>query len=290
MKNLQLLICLVFFTTLSCQNDKSKTVAITTKFALPEKLSEVSGIVATDSLIWVIEDSGNKTELYGLNDEGKIEQTIQVDKISNIDWEDLTNDNKNNLYVGDFGNNDNDRKDLVIYKISTLNSENTIEKINFYYPEQTDFPAKKKEKLYDCEAFFLYQNNFYLFTKNRSKGFDGTTLVYKIPALAGNHPAQLIGKFKTCSNFNSCAITGATVSPNEQKVVLLSHDRLWLFEEYEGDAFLDGKITELALDHHSQKEAVDFKDEDILFIADEKTKKIGGNVYEVSINSLKSAH
>jgi hypothetical protein len=37
-------------------------------------------------------------------------------KYNNIDWED-TKDKNGNLYVGDFGNNDNERKDLCIYKI-----------------------------------------------------------------------------------------------------------------------------------------------------------------------------
>lgn len=290
MKNAQLFICFIFFTSLACQNDKSNSLSLKVMASLPEKLSEVSGIVATDTIVWMIEDSGNKPILHGLNYDGKLELTIKLDDITNNDWEDLTRDSKQNLYIGDFGNNDNDRKDLAIYKISPNEPSSTVEKINFYYPEQTHFPAKKKEKLYDCEAFFIYQNAFYLFTKNRSKGFDGTTLIYKIPAIAGNHPAQLIGKFKTCANYNSCVITGAAISPDEKKIVLLGHEKIWLFEDFNGDDFLSGKITELALNHYSQKEAVSFKDNDNLIIADERTKKKGGNLYEVSIHTLKSTH
>ena len=290
MKTVPFLICLSFFFLLACQHNKSRTADINSLFSLPEILSEVSGIVATDSLIWMIEDSGNKAVIYGLRSDGEITKTIELNHLNNLDWEDLTRDKEKNLYIGDFGNNNNDRKDLVIYKISTEKSINSIEKINFYYPEQTDFPAKKSEKLFDCEAFFLYQNYFYLFTKNRSKGFDGTTLLYKIPAVAGNHPAQLIAKFKTCSNYNSCVITGASISPDEKRIVLLSHDRIWLFEDFKGDEFLNGKITELALNHYSQKEAVSFKDNDKLIIADERTKKVGGNLYEISINTLKSSN
>ena len=171
MKTVPFLICLSFFILLACQHNKSRTADINSLFSLPEILSEVSGIVATDSLIWMIEDSGNKAVIYGLRSDGEITKTIELNHLNNLDWEDLTRDKEKNLYIGDFGNNNNDRKDLVIYKISTEKSINSIEKINFYYPEQTDFPAKKSEKLFDCEAFFLYQNYFYLFTKNRSKGF-----------------------------------------------------------------------------------------------------------------------
>ncbi|HRE78452.1 MAG TPA: hypothetical protein PLL09_11590 [Flavobacterium sp.] len=286
-KKITFLYLVIFTVYVSCQNDKNNAVNLIV--SLPQNLSEVSGMVATDSIIWMIEDSGNKSKIYGIKYDGMVEHTIKLDDIPNIDWEDLTRDN-NNLYIGDFGNNDNDRKDLAIYKISPNNPSLPVEKINFNYPEQTHFPAKKKEKLYDCEAFFIYQNAFYLFTKNRSKGFDGTTLIYKIPAIVGNHSAQLIGKFKTCANYNSCVITGAAISPDEKKIVLLGHKNIWLFEEFNDDDFLSGKITELALNHYSQKEAVSFKDNDKLLIADERTKKRGGNLYEVSIHTLKSTH
>lgn len=278
------------FMAMSCQKKNNNSKVFHKVVNLDKDLVEVSGIVATDTLVWAIEDSGNMTNIYGINYQGKTQKTIQLKGISNRDWEDLTHDKNNNLYIGDFGNNDNSRRDLVIYKVSTKKGVDTIEKINFFYPEQKEFPAKKREKLYDCEAFFLFKNNFYLFTKNRSKGFDGTTLLYKIPAVAGNHTAHLMGKFKTCSNYNSCAITGAAISPDEKKVVILSHDKIWLFEDFKEDGFLNGKIVELTLDHYSQKEAISFKDDQTLCIADERHKKTGGNLYEVSLAKLKSSH
>jgi len=42
------------------------------------------------------------------------------------------------------------------------------------------------------------------------------------------------------------------------------------------------------LNHFSQKEAVCFTDNDRLFIADERTKSVGGNVYGVTVKMLKS--
>src|SRR5690606_37593404 len=114
----------------------------------------------------------------------------------NIDWEELTKDSDNNLYIGDFGNNDNERKNLVIYKISVVNrvqdKEVKAEKISFEYPEQKDFPPKKKHRYFDAEAFFYRDGYFYLFTKNRSKPFDGICFLYKIPAIPGHHKAERI--------------------------------------------------------------------------------------------------
>jgi hypothetical protein len=282
----------IAFILLACQSDSEK---LTTLYNLPKKLKEVSGIVYAEksNLFWTLEDSGNANKIYGLNAKnGKIEKMITIENATNIDWEDITKDKAGNLYIGDFGNNDNVREDLCIYKIdkNSLNKENIVSsyKISFSYPEQKEFPPKKTKLFFDVEGFFEFNNNFYLFTKNRSKGFDGTVLVYKIPNKAGFHQAVLIGKLNSGDNFNHCAITSATISPDASKVVLLTHDKIILLENFKGDNFLKGKQSHLKLNHFSQKEAVCFTNNETLIIADEKTKKIGGNVYEVSLSKLKS--
>jgi hypothetical protein len=283
-------ILIVVFSLFACQQESE---SLTTLYALPNKLKEVSGIIYSPetNLLWTLEDRGNANAIYGLDSNGKIERTITIENTENIDWEDITKDKDGNLYIGDFGNNDNERKDLSIYKIdkNSLATESAIPayKISFAYPEQKDFPPKKTEMFYDVEGFFEFKNNFYLFTKNRSKGFDGTAFLYKIPNTAGFHQAVLMGEFKTCDNYNHCAITAATISPDESKVAVLTHDKVFLFESFEGDNFLNGTKTTLELNHFSQKEAASFIDNDRLFIADERSKSIGGNVYEVSIKKLK---
>jgi hypothetical protein len=102
------------------------------------------------------------------------------------------------------------------------------------------------------------------------------------------HNAQLIGEFKTCDDYSTCAITSAAISPDETKVVLLSHSKIWLLENFSSDDFLSGTKTETKLQHNSQKEAICFKDDSTLLIADEKVKKTGGKLYEISIQKLKS--
>ena len=277
---------------LSCQQDSG---VLRTVYSLPKKLKEVSGItyLETSNLLYTLEDSGNANEIYGLNFEnGSIEKTILIEDTENIDWEDLTKDKIGNLYIGDFGNNDNERKDLSIYKIGkeSLASESAIPayKVSFSYPEQKDFPPKKTALFFDVEGFFEYNNNFYLFTKNRSKGFNGTSFLYKVPNAPGFHQAVLMGEFKTCDNYDHCAITAATISPDASKVAVLTHDKIFLFENFTGDDFLNGTKTTIKLEHFSQKEAISFIDNNRLFIADEKSKSEEGNVYELYITKSKS--
>ncbi|WP_166922102.1 SdiA-regulated/phytase-like domain-containing protein [Flavobacterium poyangense] len=272
---------------LACQQQSDNDLK--TLFSLPKKLKEVSGITyfPKSNLIYTLEDSGNANEIYALNTDGKINKTITITNATNVDWEDITKDQTGNIYIGDFGNNDNARKDLCIYKVAKneLNKDNAVSeyKISFSYPEQKAFPPKKKEMFFDVEGFFEYQNNFYLFTKNRSKGFDGTAFIYKIPNAPGTQKATKIGEFKTCDNYNHCVLTSATISPNGKKVVLLSHDKIVLFKGFKGDLFHKGTQTEIKLNHFSQKEAIVFKDNTTLLIADEKTNKVGGKVYEFKL-------
>ncbi|BDU27510.1 hypothetical protein [Flavobacterium sp. GSB-24] len=272
---------------LACQQQSGNDLK--TLYSLPKKLKEVSGITyfPETSTIYTLEDSGNKNAIYAIDSKGKLEKTITISNAENIDWEDITRDKTGNIYIGDFGNNDNERKDLCIYKVakSELNKDlaKAEYKISFSYPEQTEFPPKKKEMFFDVEGFFEQGGYFYLFTKNRSKGFDGTAFIYKIKNASGTQKAVKIGEFKTCNNYNHCVLTSATISPDGKKVALLSHDKVLLFKGFKGDLFHKGTHTEINLNHFSQKEAIVFKDNNTLLIADEKTNKVGGNVYEFKL-------
>ncbi len=104
----------------------------------------------------------------------------------------------------------------------------------------------------------------------------------------GFYQAVLLGEFKTCDDDNNCLITSATISPDASKVALLTQDKIVLFENFTGNEFLKGTQTQFELNHISQKEAICFKNNETLIITDEKSKKGGGNVYEVSLASLKS--
>lgn len=269
----------------SCQEKNEPEVL----YSLPKSLKEVSGIEWVNNKLWGIEDSGNDNVLYQLDEKGDVANSLMIRNATNTDWEDLASDTEGNIYIGDFGNNDNDRSDLCIYKISkdSLGKEQSqaVAKTTFSYPEQKEFPPKKTERVFDVEAFVVYKDHFYLFTKNRSKNSDGTVLLYKIPNKSGNQPAQQIGSFITCSEFNTCAVTAATISANGQRLALLSHNTVWLFEDFKEDNFFEGKKTVLPLNHYSQKEAMTFKDNSTLLISDEKVKKSGGNVYQFKLKN-----
>lgn len=289
MKSLYILSPLLAATLLSCSGNAQQLNEIA-----ETDLKEISGLeyLSQTKTLWALEDSGNENKLYRLGNDGKTEAEVTITNAVNTDWEELTSDADGNLYIGDFGNNDNKRKDLAIYKIdkSQLGGKQAQAsyKVTFSYPEQTEFPPKKSARMFDCEAFFGHKGNFYLFTKNRSAKFNGNFFVYKVPNKAGDHKAVLLGTLTTCDIYKKCAVTAADISPDGTKAVLLTGDKVFVITNFGSDNFASGNMQMLELGHISQKEGLCFKDNDTLLIADEKDKKTGGKLYEVKLSALKA--
>lgn len=268
---------------ISCQTGNLKIIT-----DLPNILNEASGneITTQSDLIWIINDSGNKPILYAVNETGKILKELKIDAKNN-DWEDITSDSNGNLYIGDFGNNDNKRKNLAVLKVSkdSLNNSGKInvDRISFTYENQEKFPPKKEHMYFDCEAFFHYNDSLYLFTKSRVSGDFGHTTLYKIPAKKGTYTAQLVSNFNSCPDIE-CRITAADISNDGKKAVLLTSKSVWLFTDFKGTDFLNGTATEFPLNHTSQKEGICFKDPNTLYITDEKAHGSNGYLYTFKLN------
>jgi len=258
------------------------------------KLKEISGIEFDKyKRLWAINDGGDGPILYMLNKDGSVAREVTVSNAKNVDWEDMTQNRFGHFFLGDFGNNDNDRRWLTIYKIENpidIKSDSTeAEIIKFTYPQMSKDKVAPHEKNYDLEAFVEFNRHLYLFTKNRTKPFDGITKLYKVGDHAANFDAQLIGEFKTCKTLEKlCWITSAAISPDRTKLVLLDSTSLWLFENFEGDNFFSGDVSRIDLGIVTQKEAVTFYDDNTLVFTDEEFKGlVGGNVYEVKLDQVK---
>ena len=263
------------------------------KVKLPKIMEEVSGIQydANEDAFWMLNDSGNAPSVFLVTETGKILRQLKIDAKNN-DWEDITMDEEGNLYVGDFGNNDNDRKNLRILKIKKEDLTSTkkieVEKIYFEFPEQKKFPPKKK--YYDVEAFFAWKGSFYVFTKSRVKNKVGRTFLYRVPNIQDYKPAKKYGVFpaERLSDFTTCPekfcwITGADISRDGTQVAIVNHKSAWVFTNFKGDDFFSGEAEELPFKHQSQKESITFKNNSTIYVADEDEggNDRGRNLYEL---------
>ncbi|MBS1778819.1 MAG: T9SS C-terminal target domain-containing protein [Bacteroidetes bacterium] len=211
---------------------------------LPEA-PESSGIVLTEGYIFTHNDHGGHPEIYKVDkNNGSLVQTIAVSNFPNNDWEDITADS-GYIYVGDFGNNDGDRTDLKILKISKAqflsntspNVSVTAEAINFSYSDQTVFTPSSTHN-FDCEAVMSIKDSLYIFTKDRG---DMQTRVYKLPKTPGTYIVSPYTSYDVKG-----LITGADYNSKTHEVVLIgylsSHKNSFIYylDDFKGDMFFSG--------------------------------------------------
>jgi len=259
---------------------------------LPAKLNESSGIeINNKNELWSFNDSGGDPELYCFDTAGVLKRTIVIKNAVNIDWEEMTQDDNGNFYLCDFGNNNNERKDLKIYKIpnpsNLFNDTVDAEIIKFTYPDQKEFPPSNEKKNYDMEASFVYKDSVYLFSKNRTEPYSGFLRVYTVPTKAGEYKANLIDSIYIGSGpFFADWITSADISPDHSSFVLLSNNKFWLFKIKNGVPITKSEHTEIFLPAMSQKEGICYITPTELYITDELNKTIGGNLYYIDVKDF----
>ncbi|WP_431133787.1 SdiA-regulated domain-containing protein [Psychroserpens mesophilus] len=249
---------------MSCSTGKLDALADITS-----SLKETSALEKTkdSNILWVIQDAGNNNHLYGLDIEGHIIKDITVNNAENRDWEDLTSDSEGNIYIGDFGNNNEKRKDFTIYQVP--NAENVTDSveataIHFTLPDDMDSA--------DFESFFLHQGFFYIFSKDKK-----TCKLIKVPHIKGKHEARFISEIQLKGKHNK--VTSADISEDGSIVVLLNHDKLWKLTNFSNDDFFSGTIEALEFEHDSQKEGINLVNDHQVLITDERNKYDGGNIY-----------
>ena len=189
MKNLIPFITFTFYSFLAI----SQITNFTEKFELPDETKETSGLLFFDSKIITHNDSGNQPNLYEIDSlTGSLLRTVYVNNATNIDWEDITED-ENHIYIADIGNNNGNRTDLKIYKIlkSDFKKSTSVsaEIISFSYENQSNFDSKPNGSNFDAESIVVYNNSILIFTKNWN---DLKTNVYKIPLIPGNYLAKKV--------------------------------------------------------------------------------------------------
>lgn len=255
----------------------STTTCQTSKLAklgdIANELEEVSAteMVKGSNLIWTLEDSGNKNNIYGLDFKGNIVKDIDISNAKNNDWEDLTSDEFGNLYIGDFGNNNRKRKKFTIYKI--LNVINLTDKTE---AKIITFTLPKDKKSKDFEAFFLWKNNFYIFSKEEKK-----TMVFKVQNTVGKQKAKFVCDIKFDGKHNR--VTSADINTKNSEIILLNHDKVIKINNFQSDDFSTGSLNIKDFEHVSQKEGICYKDDFTVFITDEYNNKTGGNLYKFKL-------
>jgi hypothetical protein len=203
-------------------------------------VTESSGLTASRTLpgaYWTHNDSGDGPFIYAFNTRGESLAVFRVTGANARDWEDIASGpgpqpNRPYLYIGDIGDNNAKRADIVIYRIpepdlktANKNSSKTrpiatenAEAIRLVYPDGK----------HDAEALLVDPStgNLYLVTKV----VFANPVVYEAAAplsAARTITMKRLGEVRVPSLFGG-AITGGSVSPDGRRVALCDY-----FQGYE---------------------------------------------------------
>ena len=247
------------------------------KFTQDAALNENSGMIFWNDQLWQHNDGGSAATIYAIDTASRnILRTITINGATNVDWEDMAQDDTY-LYIGDFGNNSNGaRIDLKIYKIlkadisgSTGDVAVNASVISFTYADQPQPPTTVASNTtdFDCEAMIAYNNKLYLFTKQWTSQ---QTTVYELPNTSGSHTASKITTFNV-----SGLITGADVLPARRSIVLTGYTAtyarfIYLLYDFTGTGFFSGNKRKVNLNSIQQTESVAFRNEEYAYIGSEK--------------------
>jgi len=269
---MRIVICLFTLIFLACNRDKvelPQEIVPEPVVQLPQEMLEISGIISNNNnTVYAHNDSGNPPTIYELSlEEQEVIRTVHISNAENLDWEDIADDS-DDIYVGDFGNNLGTRENLVIYKINKneVATQDSVlaEIISFYYPEQIDF-SPSNDHNFDCEAMIVFDDELFLFTKNR----------------------RLKGSFDTDG-----LITAATISDSKDAIALLGYNDsttvyqpfLWLFYDFGDVDIFNGKNRRLEIRLEEQLEAISFQSNDkLIFAGEDETGTASKWIHQVDI-------
>jgi hypothetical protein len=189
---------------------------------LPKKgLPESSGLVVSrqfPGVLWTHND-GKDRRLFAINRSAELLAEFEVRGVFIWDWEDLALDDANRLYVADTGNNALIRPTLSVHRVREPDPAQSGAGLTVERSWVLRFPGKG----FDAEALVIWQNHGYLIEKPSSRKKAG---LYRWSLDTGPMVTlERLGNLEVKSR-----VTGADLSPDGNRLALVSVDGAWLIE------------------------------------------------------------
>jgi hypothetical protein len=222
-----------FFCTLGCDADPGDAETYASREVSPgvlqigfikhPRIKESSGVVASrqyPGVLWTHNDHNSRSPvLFGITREGKCLAEFRLVGADIIDWEDIAIDDTGHIYVGDIGNNDLKRTELVVYRVNEPDPKSPETKIKVKQTFRLRFPKKP----FDCESLFVYREFGYVISKVFN---DQPAEIYRFPLKRQKEPCVLERLVKLPIN---SPVTGADISADGQLLGIVSHSGAFVF-------------------------------------------------------------
>ena len=203
------------------------------QFERPETLGDVkikglpesSGIAASrkhPGIFWTHNDGEGGPHLYAIDRKGHRRGKVRIAGAKMLDWEDIAV-GPGGLYIGDIGDNQRNRKQIVVYRVPEPDPGAAVSKpaarIVLTYPDEP----------HDAEALLVHPKSGEIYIVTKARGTDTKTLVFKAPAGGGQLKRIAEIDFPNASLMSLIVgrVTGGDISPDGREVVLCDYFRGW---------------------------------------------------------------
>lgn len=200
-----------------------------------QSITESSGLVAsrtTPGAYWTHNDSGDGPFIYAFDTSGEALGAFRVTGAAARDWEDISigpgpQPNKSYLYVGDIGDNNEARAEIVVYRFLEPDLKPSDKRSTKAKPRATEraeaIRLKYPDGKHDAETLLVHPatGNLYVMTKVAFRN----PVVYEAtaPLSAGKViTMKRAGEVRVPSIFGG-AITGGAISPDGRRVALCDY-------------------------------------------------------------------
>lgn len=257
--------------TATAQTDYSAPVQTGT--IQTEDVKESSGLAVSlcqPNVLWTHNDAGRDAFIYALSPEGRLLGTWRVQNSQNIDWEDIAEykdaSGKCFLYVGDIGDNDEARADVIVYRVPepsvTPDAVNSGKSNPLTTAPAEAFRFTYADAKHNAETLMVNQQtgDLYIATKEKK----GPALVYKVtpafdsPSVAS---AAKIGQITLPADPEG-RLTGGAISPDGKRVILTDLKNGYELKLPDGSANFDTVFSQkpsiVNLGERPQGEAVSY--------------------------------
>ena len=199
-------------------------------------IHESSGLAASlrrPGIYWTHNDSGSGPLLYAFDSAGRSHGRWEVEGVRPRDWEALSAGPGPSLYIGDIGDNERTREEIVVYRLPEPDAA-----ARTTAAKRAEKPAALRLRYPDgphnAEALLVHPKSGDLYIITKAQLGDPETAVYKAAAPVPAGRLTTLRKVHTLHlrrspllMLLSGGVTGADVSPDGRRVALVDYTRAY---------------------------------------------------------------
>lgn len=267
-----------------------------------KNIGEASGLAVSrihEDIVWVINDSGNSASIYALNPKGRVLRTLNIEGVSNNDWEDLASfeyEGKPYILIADVGDNAATREAYFLHFVEEPDIKKTSDLFPLSVKPSWSMTYTYEDGPRDCEAVavdMVHEKVLLLSKRDHPPILYELVLTKQKNAVAGKcgeiKPFPRKSQDNTKFSKNSNQPTAMDISPDGSSAVVLTYDCAFYFikkKSADWASVLSGPMKEILFSPLRQAESVCFnRDGSSLFITSEQ---LPAPLLEIDVTKLLS--